>query len=322
MSQATFEKLNYGLRPAKNIERKMMCEALARLSRIAPLKTYSYVGFGAVGFHDFVLFHQRLGIDDMTSVEGYIEAQRRIEFNRPYSCIKMRWGLSYDVIPMLKWKRRAIVWLDYDKPLQSKMLGDITVLASSLRSGSVLVVTVTAEPGPIEPDTNMAAKRLADLQSRVGKDKIRPSVTGADLAKWGLAKVSRDIIHDHIQKTLADRNGPLSADVKVSYTQLFNFHYADGAKMLTVGGLLTDKRDRQKLNQKHFKDLEFIRTDETDEAYRIESPILTLREIRYLDGRLPRIARSAHHPKWLPEEDRKRYGKVYRYYPTFSEVEA
>jgi len=322
MSEATFEKLNYGLRPAKNIERKMMCEALARLSRVAPLRTYAYVGFGAVGFHDFILFHQRLGIDDMTSVEGYIEAQKRIEFNRPYSCIKMRWGLSYDVIPTLKWKRRAIVWLDYDKPLQSKMLGDITVLASSLQSGSVLVITVPVDPGLIELDTNMAAKRLSDLQSRVGKDKIRPSVTGADLAKWGLAKVSRDIIHDHIQKILADRNGPLNEHIKVSFTQLFNFNYADGVKMLTVGGILTNESDRQKLNQKHFKDLQFVRTAATEEAYRIESPVLTLREIRYLDGKLPRIARSARHPKWLPEEDRKRYGKIYRYFPTFSEVEA
>ncbi len=282
MSQATFEKLNYGLRPAKNIERKMMCEALARLSRLAPLKTYAYIGFGAVGFHDFVLFHQRLGIDDMTSVEGYIEAQQRIEFNRPYSCIKMRWGLSYDVIPTLKLTRRSIVWLDYDKPLHAKMLGEL---------------------------------------SRVGKGKIRPSVTGADLTKWGLATVSRDIIFDHIQKILADRNAPLSPDAKINFMQLFNFHYADGVKMLTFGGLIVNERDRQRLNQKHFTDLEFVRTTETQGAYRIESPILTLREIRYLDGKLPRIARTVHHPKWLPEEDRKRYGKVYRYYPTFSEVE-
>jgi len=321
MSQATFEKLNYGLRPAKNIERKMMCEALARLSRLAPLKTYAYIGFGAVGFHDFVLFHQRLGIDDMTSVEGYIEAQQRIEFNRPYSCIKMRWGLSYDVIPTLKLTRRSIVWLDYDKPLHAKMLGDITVRASSLRSGSMLIVTVAADPGPVEPDTNMATKRLADLLSRVGKGKIRPSVTGADLTKWGLATVSRDIIFDHIQKILADRNAPLSPDAKINFMQLFNFHYADGVKMLTFGGLIVNERDRQRLNQKHFTDLEFVRTTETQGAYRIESPILTLREIRYLDGKLPRIARTVHHPKWLPEEDRKRYGKVYRYYPTFSEVE-
>lgn len=322
MSQATFERLNYGLRPAKNIERKMICEALARLSRLASLKSYRYIGFGAVGFHDFVLFHQRLGIDDMTSVEGYIEAQKRIEFNRPYSCIKMRWGLSYDVIPTLKWNRRVIVWLDYDKPLESRMLGDITILAGSLRSGSVIIVTVTADPGPVEAGANMAENRLETLQFRVGKAKIRASVRGADLARWGLAKVSCDIIHDHLEKTLSDRNAALSADSRVTYSQLFNFHYADGAKMLTVGGLLTNSSDGQNLNKRHFKDLDFIRTEESEDAYRIESPVLTLREIRYLDMRLPRISQSVGHPKWLPEFDRKKYGKVYRYFPAFSEVES
>jgi hypothetical protein len=321
MSQATFERLNYGLRPAKNIERKMICESLARLSRIAPLKSYSYVGFGALGFHDFVLFHQRLGIDDMTSVERHFEAQQRIKFNRPYSCIKMRWGLSYDIIPTMKWSRRAIVWLDYDKPLEARMLGDLAILASSLKSGSVIIVTVTADPGPVDAEANTSEKRLEALQSRVGKARIRASVRGADLAKWGLAKVSRDIIHDHLLKTLSDRNAPLDLASRVTYSQLFNFQYADGTKMLTVGGLLATPSDRQKLSKRHFRDLDFIRTEESEDAYPIESPVLTLREIRYLDGRLPRISRSVGHPKWLPEDDRRKYGKVYRYYPAFTEVE-
>jgi hypothetical protein len=322
MSSPTFEKFNYGLRPAKNIERKMMCEALARLSRIAPLTSYHYIGFGAVGFHDFVLLHQRLGIHRMTSVEVYTAARKRIRFNRPYSCIRIRWGLSYDVIPMLKWNHRAIIWLDYDKPLESRMLGDLTVVASSIRSGSVVAVTVDAEPGRAVPEENMPQKRLDDLRLRVGKAKIRASVTGAELSKWGVAKVSRDIIHDHLEKTLSDRNAPLQADARLSYHQLFNFQYADNAKMLTVGGLISDRNDSAKLNANHFKDLDFIRTEEAEGAYRIEPPILTLREIRFLDERLPRISRSGRYPEWLPEDERKRYAKVYRYFPAFSEVEA
>ncbi|HWV98726.1 MAG TPA: O-methyltransferase [Candidatus Acidoferrum sp.] len=321
MNFPSFEKFNYGLRPAKNIERKMMCETLARLSRIAPLRSYQYIGFGAVAFHDFVLFHQRLGIHRMTSVESFTEAQRRIEFNRPYSCIKIRWGVSYDVIPKLKWNQRVIVWLDYDRPLESRMLGDITILTSSVKSGSVVIVTVDADPGRVEADENTPEKRLEVLRSRVGRSKIRASVKGSDLAKWGLAEVSRNVIHDHIEKTLSDRNAPLGPDVRLGYHQLFNFHYADNARMVTVGGLITDPNDEERLNKSHFKDLDFIRTEGVEGAYRIESPILTLREIRYLDGRLPRMSRSARHPRWLPEEERKKYAKVYRYFPAFSEVE-
>src|SRR5207302_11406237 len=113
-------------------------------------------------------------------------------------------------------------------------------------------------------------------------------VKGSDLAKWGLASVSRDIIHDRIEKTLKDRNGPIEAPSRVNYEQLFHFQYADGVKMVTIGGLFTDSRDAQKLNSKHFSDLDFIRTALASDPYRIESPILTLREIRYLDERLPR----------------------------------
>jgi hypothetical protein len=321
MSSPTFESLNYGLRPAKNIERKMICEALARLSRLASLRSYDYVGFGATGFHDFVLLHQRLGIRNMTSVEGYLEAQDRVEFNRPYSCIKMRWGMSFDVLPTLRWNRRTIVWLDYDKPLESRMLGDITVASSSMKSGSVLIVTVNANPGTVEGVEHVAQERLERLRLKVGRANIRADVKGADLAKWGLANVSRDIMHDRIQKVLTDRNAPLPTESKLYYQQLFNFHYADGAKMLTVGGLFTDKKDAQKLNGKHFRDLDFIRTASAFEPYHIESPVLTLREIRYLDERLPRLARSANHPKWLPEDDRRKYAKIYRYFPSFTEVE-
>ena len=107
MHGSSFEKFNYALRPAKNMERKMFCEALARLSRISSLASYRYIGFGALGFHDFCLFHQRLGINDMVSIEGNLAAQDRIAKNKPYSCIKMKWGMSHEVLPTLQ-QRTAI----------------------------------------------------------------------------------------------------------------------------------------------------------------------------------------------------------------------
>ncbi|MFH1744434.1 MAG: O-methyltransferase, partial [bacterium] len=64
MNESSLGKFHYALRPAKNIERKMFCEAFARLSRIAPLPTYRYIGFGSNEFCDFRLFHERLGIKD------------------------------------------------------------------------------------------------------------------------------------------------------------------------------------------------------------------------------------------------------------------
>jgi hypothetical protein len=298
----------------------MLCEAFARLARIAPLSTYRYVGFGGIGFHDFTLFHQRLGITDMISLEGEPTIQDRIDFNRPYSCIRIKRDSSHIELPKLNWKKRTILWLDYDSPFDAKKLGDIALAAAALKSGSVLVVTLPADPGPIEVNVDMAAKRLNDLVSRLGKDKVPKDILGSALAKWGMAMVYRRIIQNEVEQALHNRNGALSSEARTVYQQLFNFHYADGVKMVTAGGIFLDTADKRALRARHFKDLEFIRG--SDDPYMIETPLLTQREIRYLDERLPRSAPHVSRPDWIPEEERKKYGRVYRYFPSFSEVES
>lgn len=319
MRESSFEKFSYALRPAKNIERKMLCEAFGRLPRIAPLSSYRYVGFGAIGFHDFCLFHQRLGISDMVSIEGNIDAQERITRNIPYSCIEMKWGMSHDVLPQLEWTKRTILWLDYERPLDAQKLQDIAFVAANVPSGSMIVVTVPADPGEVDPNDDMGEKRLSDLRSRVGKAHIPPQLDGKRLAKWGMAEASQRIIVNQLRKTLSDRNAPLEEQDRVNYFQLFNFHYADGTKMLSVGGLILNAEDESNLSELHFQDLEFYRPGE--DSYLIASPLLTWREIKALDETLPHSAPDVPEPAWIPEAERKKYGRVYRYFPAFSEVE-
>jgi len=317
----SFEKINYALRPAKNIERKMLAEAFSRLVRVAPLPEYRYVGFGSIGFHDFGLFHQRLGIHDMISIESKATLRKRFAFNRPYSCIRMRWGWSYDVLPLLSWTSRSIVWLDYDEALTSKMLEDIQLLAGALRSGSAIVVTVNANPVRPEDgeDMEIQTKRRVDLVAKVGEERVPATLSGKDLSDWGLASACRGIISAEIEKTLADRNAPLSEEDRVRYQQLFNFHYADGSsKMLSTGGLLLDPADWERIH-KDFDDLDFIRR--SAKAYTIEVPILTVREVWDLDSRLPRTSKKALGATRLPAGARKQYRRIYRHFPTFSEIE-
>lgn len=316
-SKPSFEQFDYRLRPAKNIERKMFCDVFARLARIAPLRTYRYVGLGSIGFGDFTLLHQRLGISDMISIEYRKESDRRVAFNRPYACIKVRMGDSHDVLPDLKWERRSIVWLDYDKPLHAPHLTDLRLIAASARSGSVVIVTVPSDPGKFDGDTKLPQRRYDELTRLVGPDKIPADLKPVELAQWGLAKAHRRIIHEEILSTIRDRNGALSGDDALEYEQLFNFHYKDGMKMLSVGGVILNKRDRGLIGARHFRDLSFIKHG--DDPYLIEAPVLTWRELRYLDSRMPKSIKS--HPKWLPEEDRRRYRSVYRYFPNFLEVE-
>ena len=138
-------------------------------------------------------------------------------------------------------------------------------------SGSSLVFTIPVDPGEIETDVKMSDKRLADLRSLVGSKNIPNGIEGKDLAKWGMAKVSKQILVNHINTILSDRNAPLEESERVKLVKLFNFHYADGSKMLTVDGLLLNPSDAAKLDIQHYSDLEYVKP--TDEPYLIESPI-------------------------------------------------
>ncbi len=318
MNRPTFERFDYALRPAKNVERKMICDALARLSVIERLNKYRYIGFGAIGFYDFALFHQRLGIADMISIEKETDAQRRIEYNRPHSCIKMQWGESHSILPILDWnRRRSIVWLDYDKHIATAYLNDVAFVTAVSRSGGVLIATFNADTGDSGPDA--PKRRLEKLTSSIGKTALRPGLQPTDLSGWGYAKVCRDIFSDTIQKTLNDRNAPLASDEKLKFLQLFNFNYRDGSRMMTVGGIFLNPLDTKVLTLKHFHDLPFLRNNE--HPFEIETPVLTIRELRYLDSLLPRFGISGKNPSWIPQDDRRKYKRIYRYFPTFSEVE-
>jgi len=318
MSQSSLGKFRYVLRPAKNIERKMFCQTFATLSCIAPLTTYRYIGFGSIEFVDFILFHRQLGIEDMVSIESKKDEAERVKFNIPYSCIKMRWGMSNDILPTLEWSKKTIIWLDYDMHLNNSILNDIRLVSSCLKSGSVLIITVDVEPEDVAGVQNIQKKRLDDLEKNVGSDKVPVDVRGNDLANWGLSRVCRRIIDNEINLSLMDRNAPIPESSQIQYIQLFNIHYADGARMLTVGGILLDSDDQKKFSNTQLKGLDFISHDENE--YLIETPMLTLRELRSIDNFLPSTKIKV--PKGIPPESCEKYRKVYRYFPTFGEIEA
>src|SRR4051812_32120603 len=111
----SYERINYALRPAKSVERKMMVEAFRRLSEFRLVDTYRYIGFGSTYFADFQLIHKSLNIQAMKSIERDVENRARFEFNKPFRCIEMEFGESNLVLPTLPWADiPTIAWLDYD----------------------------------------------------------------------------------------------------------------------------------------------------------------------------------------------------------------
>lgn len=306
----SWRKVNYDLRPAKNIERKMLLDAFRCLTIFGKLNSYRYVGFGSVFFSDFKLFHRSLGMTQMISIEDTKKRnEQRFNFNRPYSCVKMEFGNSRDVLPKLSWSQRTILWLDYDKKtgLDPDHLADVGYFCASAVPGSVLVVTVDAREGdPPDERLDSLVKRLAE--------KVPIDVKNKDLVGWGTARVYRRIIDNEIHKTLYERNAALGHEEQVRYKQLFNFEYEDSTKMLSSGGLLYERRQEPLLKECDFKSLRFIRSGM--KPYQIVVPNLTVNEIRHLDRNLP-------YRQGCPISmiDARRYSELYRYFPAFVEAE-
>ncbi len=138
----SYKEINYNLRPAKSVERKMLCEALRRLEIFSDLAEYRYVGFGATFFTDFLLIHKSLALNDLISIEEIKEDKERFKFNCPYGCVKLCFGDANDVLPKISWTKKLILWLDYDEPLKNNMLTDIGTFISRALAGSIILLTI------------------------------------------------------------------------------------------------------------------------------------------------------------------------------------
>ncbi len=318
--KGSYENINYSLRPAKAVERRMLCDTFQRLSPFGDVASYRYIGFGSTYFSDFVLFHRALGIRNMTSIERDEHNEVRFNKNKPFDCVKMKFGHSNIVLPTLKWDVRTILWLDCDGHLDDTVLTDVHYFCAQASPGSMLVVTVNAHPFSINADVptkDWAAKRLETLRSHISM--LPNDVEARDLRKWGTAKLYRDVIHNKVNEILNARNGNGSSGNSISYKQILNFAYQDGAQMLTVGGVLYDEGQAAALAASRLEHLSFARAG--DEMFHIEIPNLTYRELHALDEIMPTTKSQEAGFDGIPSGDIEKYAKIYRYFPKFVQTD-
>lgn len=319
----SYRKINYDLRPAKSIERKMFCEAIRRLIIFSDLSKYRYVGFGSTFFTDFLLIHKSLGINNLISIEKNKEDKKRFEFNCPYKCVELEFGDANDVLPEISWAKKTILWLDYDDPLKESMLTDIGTFISRAQTGSIILITIDVKPDEsIEQDAKKS--RYEQLTERITKTKIPIDVEEKDLDGENYPRVCYNIVNNEIDEILSKRNGGL--ENKLIYKQLFNFYYQDSSPMLSIGGILYAENDEKKIEKCQFHKIDFIRCEKDKyEPYKIDVPNLTLRERRYLDKMMPsknisKLKKKAK-PVFLTKKMVEAYSKIYRYVPNFVEAE-
>ena len=312
-------KINYSVRPAKNVERKMMRDFFIRLSHLGRIEDYRYVGFGSKYFSDFIIFHRYLNISEMVSIESDTTNKERYEFNKPYSNITMKWGRSTTVLPELAGSpKRTIYWLDYDGRFEEYMLHDAAIIAESISSGSVIAISFNCE-SPEFSDGDLASLQDA-LMKHVSKKYI-PSTS--DLRGWKsprtMATFIKNCVKEEISSILENRNLSVeSNNQEISFEQKLFFTYADGAPMATVAFLFFSEGEKQAVNDCRLDDLYFIR--KSDDPFDITMPNLTIKEIRHLMEIRP--DESGINTKIVTLKDAQALWDNYRYFPGFSEIEA
>lgn len=320
---ASFERIDYSLRPAKHAERRMLCDIFRRLRPFGRIEEYVYVGFGSVWFADFALFHRALGIKKMISIEAVEDAQQRIEDNRPFR-IPVDFRHSRDALPDLDWARKQFLWLDYDDPLSLDMLLDMRTVARRATSGTLLAITVQCSKAPqlAQADQDPAPGAPTALQrflGAFGRNRVPHDAGEDDFRGWPFGLLSRKMLSQEIMGELASRNSG-AAQAKMVFQPICEFEYEDGAKMTTLVGIFHLEEDLQKFEQCNFNSLDFL--PEPKKKVRIAIPKITAREFKKLESQLPLTPDNGELELGsIPATEARHFATMYRYLPNFAVVE-
>lgn len=312
----SYLKFNYSLRPSKQVERKMLVEALLRLGLQGyAIPEYTYLGFGSVYYADFQVFHRYLYIDRMICVEGG-DIPRRMEFNKPFGSINLELGMLSDVIPTLDRNLKYLAWPDYDVPLDRSVLSDVRRLVSILSPGSVLLVTVDAEARarfehPLDNRTGeqIRADRVEEINSDIGAFLDKP-LTVADYDNASLPGVFAEALLNAVSDEVTKRGD-------VAFCQLFNYRYRDGAQMLSLGGILDTPERVEGVLASPF--MQWLHLSREKEPIRISVPPLTPLERQCLDAWVTEPNQTAPLPFELTDEHLSSFARYRRYYPQYFE---
>ncbi len=308
----SFKKFNYWLRPSKQVERKIMIEILLSAMQSGyDIRKYTYFGFGSVYYADFVMFHKYLYINDMICIE-WSDVRKRMKFNLPYEFITLRMSSLQDALPKIVKKRtKYLAWVDFDRQLDADMLRDIDDCILTLPMQSIFIVTVDARarvPRHIVESNELTPKQqdkwlLKQFNEEFGLF-VERKIVAKDLDDSEIPGLYYDAIIGRINETIRVRDG-------AEFIQFFNFLYADGAPMLTIGGMIGTAEDREKMavTLNH----EFAAGGR--EPVLIKVPHLTFREKQWLDSNL-QCDKACFE---LDDDGLENYRRFYRQYPTFVE---
>ncbi len=307
---ASYRKVAYDLRPAKQVERRMLIDTLEILmANSFPIRDYQYTGMGSIYFFDFILFHKLLGIRKMLSVEWDRTIRERIKFNKPYAEIAVEMEAIGDVLPKLDTDTKHLVWLDYDDRLTETAVNDTVFAARHVPVGSILLVTVDVEP----PSDGNSPSEWRLYYEEQAKQYFQFDWKDEAFSQSELPATNARILFNAIESGLASRKS-------ARFKPLFNFLYADGHAMLTVGGMIVGDVEEARLNGCDFSRSPFLRRDVNDRPFEIKPPKLTRKERLLLDHHMPCKDDWKPAEFELKKDELDAYREIYRFYPAYAEL--
>ncbi|HPL64402.1 MAG TPA: hypothetical protein PK587_11600 [Syntrophales bacterium] len=212
------------------------------------------------------------------------------------------------MIPTLNPDKKHLLWLDYDDILQDYMVSHMVDALTILSPGSIIVLTIDVDSKSLD-DNKAWFNHLTDEVS----DYLPSGLSSQDCGSKELTTTILAVLHNMITHTMSSR-------AELDFKLLFNFLYADGHTMLTIGGVLAGREDRRILRSCEWDRFPFCRRNFDQAPFTIKVPNFTRRERFYLDSHMPRIA------DWIPkafqieEEDLSAYSKIFGYCPLYGEL--
>ncbi len=313
-TKASFDKVNYSLRPSKSIERALAFDGLKRLQNAMDTLDQVYLGFGSVWFSDFQIAHRTLGIKDMVSMESNDIGYARAKFNLPYRTVRILNKKSNDALPELFLDKSIcdrpwIIWLDYDCAFNSDIVDDIRSVVENAPPNSILLITFDA----------------SDDRKSYALPKDRKAILERLFSK-SLPELTRDDVDQGLPETIARLTTELMISAAVEsgrpggFIPAFNMIYQDTATMVTIGGVLP----RPGASSSARAAISSPGWPATPEM-RIVAPHLTVREAAVLQSQLPRskkLTRAAVRKLGfdLQEDQLSSFERYYLYYPSFAQV--
>ncbi len=306
--------LQYDLRPAKQVERRMMFDAFqVLLSAGFPIRDYKYLGMGNVFFWDYLLFHKLLGIGRLVSAEIDTSITRRVAFNRPFRAVTIHMEPIGTVLERLDQRERYLVWMDYDERLSAGMLEDAAQAGTRLGPDSICLITVDIEPPEVDiPAGRQPRDAWAEYFRGIAKDWWDPEWTHGAFEQAKIGARTADLLHRAIQTGCEGQDK--------TFLPIFHFVYRDGDhQMMTLGGMFGGKRQQSRIRRSGLLGAIYYR--ETFESpYHIRVPRLTRRERYRLDQEMPRAGGWSPSEFEIEEEDLVSYSEIYRFLPSYAEL--